>query len=406
MTETTQNIPPNAHEQYDAVSHDASNPLAVAQGVGNKALGGVGEYGSTGAEELGGLPSLYKAAHVVPDSRWTRELNSSSPSPDVRVFGPLIGSRVRDDGLVESCSVEDTVAIAATFAEQALPGENTHTPKIIEYAYPEITDAFGRREDLTQEERNKIVANNDRWLITIRDGHWPIPGKPTYNPQTGQKDGPLEFDKHDWGGNHSKFFGLEEKGMQDQMTEAADHGLSLRLNALTHPNEPLGPVVERVSILDGSWANQYAHWVPIDVGETHITYDDAIHMIDAISDKDALEEVMLNLVALPDDSSRMQYMRHYSGLASLPFTKVLARAEQIAPLVGSKREKDEWVENEMLQAAAVRESMQMILDISEFNTYHREGRVMTIEEQIETVQNHLDGLVRVANKISQPLAMS
>jgi hypothetical protein len=284
------------------------------------------------------------------------------------------------DGEVQSCDLEDMVAIDEKIG-QAL-GEDSHTPLLTKAPYPYAGISRGPEAN----------ANNDAWLLAIRDGHWPIPGTYKRDPVTDEFSTQLEYDGHDFGDKHLGFMMLAPAEMQQQITEAAHHGLTRRLEALDDPDRPKGLVLPGEDKYD---TDPLAYtWRGAAIRGSM----DAINTIDQISDDPNFLPLMQELAALPDEATRIDYLEHYASLVDMPEHQ---QEQALLATQPDNIDKFSWVNHEKMRMARVGAQMRMMVGITNFNVRHREGRDLTPQEQEGAKQVYLAGLVRVAGKLAK-----
>src|SRR5208282_1382378 len=117
------------------------------------------------------ISGLESATKIIPQDHWNAEpRHGDVPEVDYSYPHPRLaavyGERIVD-GRIEACSLEDMVAIDNEVATRVLVDEHSR-PAVLSIApYPRHSATGTGKE---------TIANNNAWLITIRDGHWPIPG--------------------------------------------------------------------------------------------------------------------------------------------------------------------------------------------------------------------------------------
>lgn len=318
---------------------------------------------------------------VISDDEWDAAPRYGTTFPRLAA---VYGERVGADGELEACSLEDMVKIDIEIAEEVLVDEESRTPILTVAPYPKAS-LTGKGPE-TQ-------ANNDAWLRTIRDGHWPIPGsyKRDYETKGGDFSDELSYDLHDSADKHLAFMLLAPREIQREITEAAHHGLTRRLDALDNPEMPKGLVLSGEHDSD---VDKHAYtWR----GEAIRGSMDAINTIDQISDDPNFLPLINDLLSLESDEEREQYIEHYAALAAAPTEELGTLLEQTAP---DNVELDSWVSTESQKTLWVGAQMRMITGIANFNMRHREGRDLTQAEMSQAQHQYLSGIVRVADKLA------
>lgn len=345
---------------------------------------------------------LEAATRVIPEDRWnadpryapssSRDGEDAELSPGFIAIAPAFGERVVD-GVVEACNLEDLVELHQEIAN-VLGDEHSHTAVLTEAPYP---------HNGTQGESDASRANNDAWLIAIRNGHWSLPGHYTrLNPfdhdEEPKFDTELTRDLHDTADKHIVFMLLAPREMQDQITEAADHGITELLDAVDHPEHHGGLVLpgerpDEADPLAFSWRG------------TSLREDiNGMGVVDEISDEPSFMPVMEDLLLLDSPEARQEYVQHYAELAQMPRDELhislnQAAADELGEEAQDSHKLYTWIRREESKTEQVRRQLRSIVAITNFNTRHREHRNMTDDEQAEARQAYAAGLVRVANKL-------
>ncbi len=323
----------------------------------------------------------YIADAIVSDDEWDAAPRYGTIFPSLAA---VYGERVGADGELEACSLPDMVEIDTEIAANVLVDEDSRTPLLTIAPYPKAS---------TTGKSPEAQANNDAWLRTIRDGHWPIPGsyKRDYETKDGDFSDELSYDLHDSADKHLSFMLLAPREMQHEITEAAHHGLSRRLNALDDPEMSKGLVLRGET--DSDVDKRAYTWR----GEAFRGDMDAINTIDQISDDPNFLPLINDLLSLKSDEERGQYMEHYAALADAPTEELDTLLEQSVP---EDMDTDEWVSAQSQKTLWVGAQMRMIAGITNFNMRHREGRDLTQEEISQAQHQYLSGIVRVADKLA------
>jgi hypothetical protein len=354
-------------------------------------------------EQPQNLPPLEVATQIILEDHWNIEPRYApiQPNPDdpehsmvepgFGKIAPAFGERVVGDA-IQACSLEDLVVLHQEIAH-VLGDEHSHTAI--------LTIAPQPRHGVSGD-TNEVRANNDAWLIAIRNGHWPLPG--SYRRlNSPSSDQPPEYstdlsrDPHDTADNHIAFMLLAPREMQDQLTEAAEHGITELLEALDHPHKHGGLLLsgERRDDNDPlafSWR-----------GTSRYDEINGMGVVDEISDEPSFMPVMQDLLVLDGSEARQAYVNRYMDLIAMPpENRALFLKQAAIDALGDDvhREAYRWISSEEMKVDNIVRQMRSIVAITNFNTRQREGRNMTDAEQAGAKQAYLAGLVRVADKLS------
>jgi hypothetical protein len=361
-----------------------------------------------GQEVLPQGTRLEAVGDMVPDDRWNVKPRSN-PNRYPRL-NAVYGIRVADDGTPRACSVEDMIAIDQEIAAGLLADEESRPPLLYVSPYPRHQDIKGR---VDEGELHKSLAKNDSWLITIQKGNWPIPA--SYFMR-GKPSSELAYDQHDTADNHLLFMTLAPREIQAEVTEAAGYGVNQRLDTLDDLGaHEKGPVPAAVQGTDSNY------FVLPSGDRVNYGSQNAIKVIDHISDEVCFPQLMNGLLGIESSEERSAYMERYTRLAREPFEEfayrllgesmpdvALSRSDMIMLFdtnpeiipVGIGPEVKTWINLEMKRRDEVLGIMDQMVMISNFNMLHREGRNMSKLEQVAASQAYIRGILRVADKLA------
>ncbi len=333
---------------------------------------------------------LEAVTDIVPEQNWTEPPRRKAGW--IPQLQGLIGQRRTEDGVV-ACSLEDMAIIDEEIAHTVLADEHVRTPLIYVVPYPEISKAR-IRGGTSDDEATKILANNDKWLISIageegEDGHWPMP---MYLTEDGQG---LEADRHDTSDWHVIFMMIAPAEMQAEISKAARHGIIERLETLDDPDRK-GAAFEGP---DRSETSPGLNIIRLPDSSRFSFHDkNAVSIIDSVSDGGDLPRLMNTLLELESAEQRDAYLDRYETLANMSHREAHTWLSQTKP---EGVDKNVWLDEEYQKR---REQMLQIMGgmvkIANFNMRYEENRNLNADEQQAVVGAYLQGIRRVAHKLA------
>jgi len=318
---------------------------------------------------------LEAVASIMPNERWKLpRRNSGTWVPNLNI---MIGQR-EIEGEQVACSVEDMVALDEEIAQSLLADEHIHTPITYTAPYP--------RNSEVKRGGDEIRANNDKWLITISEGHWPIPASYWSDDKQEWRD-ELGYDSHDTADWHMFFMMTAPREMQDQLTSAAKFGIVDRLRSLDNP--------DKRDLLLGDDDNSIE--LP---NATRFSYKgvDAIKIIDEITDNPEMPKLMNTLLEMNSAEERDAYLDRYISLANMEYRESYDHLRESVP--EGTPSPQEWVDQEMKKRNDIEHIMGQILIITNFNMRHKQRRNMTEEEKTRAISEYMKGIRRVSHKLA------
>jgi hypothetical protein len=308
------------------------------------------------------------------------------PKPELlesSLISPVYGERAVGEG--ENLHVEvtkglaDLTAINIALQKEVLVDEGGLIP--VTLLPPNL------REELS-------VENNDRWLLEIKGGIWPVmvhEKEDFANPGEFK----LEVSDHDLGDYHLGNMALFPRELNTQIVEAAGYELDRRLERLTDPKLPKGLVLPN----EDPRAEDPLAWSPR--GSIYHNSHSGIDEIDNVSDSSSYQSLLAHLAVLPKQE-REEIFALALRFAKLPLPYDQRNTEIdkfVTEHFSSDDEKEQVVRRLESMASDLLEQRLMIVSITNFNMRHREGRNMTPDEQEKAKDGYMQGILRVAGKL-------
>ncbi len=255
----------------------------------------------------------------------------------------------KNDVIVQEVDFHTLTKMHEAFAGTVLTGEHTRIPVPTDPPVPE--------------KGSDNHLNNNLWLEKIRDGYWPIM-RDHNNLVTGE----FEYSDHDSSEFHLGNMALLPREVQDIITEAATYELNWQRKYQA------GEVHDNRLFLAGEDMDDED---PFASGfRWSKRHSDGIAKIDSITDEPAYMNLLVHIVA----------------------EKSVSCADRMAALRANIDALDVHVADSR-EVRAIHQMSKQLADLLNFNSRHRDGRTITLEEAREANEAFLNGVVRVAEKI-------
>lgn len=323
------------------------------------------QTGHAELDPIGNLKPLEAAIRIIPDERWQTGLNGRGRYADAMArehpaLASIYGMRRSMSGDTEFCNEADMAQVDAELAR--LLDEESHVPTIYRSPYPEAIDKRSERD-------TKIHANNNAWIGVIAAGGWPIPLY--YQFQYGQSGRIIDTnaysaDIHDSTDTHLYYMMLAPRELQREITNTAKLGVLQRQ----------APAEDPMSAKWLSLGGDHADLVRVS-SDDFIDYGiyDAIAIIDHVTDDECFPNLLEKLMNMGSPDERRAYVDRYA-LLSL----------------------DEGLNDP--DAKLLLDNAGTMIALRNFNIRYSDGRNMTDTERLEAGQAYLQGIVRMANKLT------